>query len=153
VKHQLISGFVPERSVFNMDASTVEEALQKLLGRYFGARSSSTRTVASVLHKISQEEPVELTRDVILLHTHLPMVEESVIFLGVNRKPLKVPLATESPHVLVILLDPVGQDPALHLKALADIARLIRIPGVVEEMRQVKSFSQFIRMIEEKLEE
>jgi Kef-type K+ transport system membrane component KefB/mannitol/fructose-specific phosphotransferase system IIA component (Ntr-type) len=153
VKHRLISGFTPERCVFNMDASTVLEAVTILLSKYFGKSTANTKTISSILHTISQEEPVELAKDVILLHTHLPLVTEPLIFMGVNSRALDVPLATEAPHVIIILLDPLDQDPAVHLKNLADIARLIRIPQMVSDLRKVRNYDSFIRIVEQRIDE
>lgn len=150
---RLISGFTPERTLFGMDAADVAEAVSVLLSKYFGKRTANTRTVTAILEIISREEPVELTSDVILLHTHLPFVDDSVIFMGVNKKPLEVPLSTGGARVVVILLDPVDQDPGRHLKALADIARVIRLPGMTEALTRMKNFDSFSREVAARLEE
>jgi mannitol/fructose-specific phosphotransferase system IIA component (Ntr-type) len=70
-----------------------------------------------------------------------------VVFLGVSRNPLDVPLASGPPHILIILLDPVGQDPARHLQALADIARIIRLPDMVQVLRTVEDFDSLMAQI------
>jgi Kef-type K+ transport system membrane component KefB/mannitol/fructose-specific phosphotransferase system IIA component (Ntr-type) len=153
VEHRLISGFTPERTLFGMDAGGVSDAVATLLAKYFGKRTANTRTVTAILDTISREEPVELASDVILLHTHLPFVDDSVIFMGVNKKPLKVPLASGGARIVIILLDPVDQDPGRHLKALADIARVIRLPGMTEALRRMKNFDTFSREVTARLEE
>jgi len=143
----IFSTFTRGRTLLQMDVKTTAEAVRELLAAYFGARTANTHAVTDLLHTISQEEPVELTKDVVLLHTHIPYVDESVVFLGVSRNPLDVPLASGPPHILIILLDPVGQDPARHLQALADIARIIRLPDMVQVLRTVEDFDSLMTQI------
>ena len=148
---QVISGFAADRAVFGLDAKNAREAVSRLLARFFGNYSVSAQAISELLHTISQEEPVELVKDVALLHAHVPFVGDTVVFLGVTRQPLDIPLASGEPHILIILLDPVGQDPAKHLKALADIARIIRLPGLVAALREVQTFAQFGAEIEKRV--
>ena len=148
---RVISGFAADRSEFGMQISNTREAVTRLLSRYFGDHSLSASAIGELLHTISQEEPVELVKDVALLHAHVPFVTDTVVFLGVTRRPLDIPLPTGEPRLLIILLDPVGQDPAKHLKALADIARIIRLPGLVPALHEVRSFDQFRAEIEKRV--
>ncbi|MBN1359332.1 MAG: cation:proton antiporter [Sedimentisphaerales bacterium] len=140
----IFSTFTRDRTRLQMDAETIEDAVRELLSSYFGERSADTQVITRLLHTISQEEPVELTTDVVLLHTHVPNVSGSVVFLGVSKHPLNVPLASGEPHILIILLDPVGQDPARHLQALANIAGIIRLPDMVSVLRTARDFDNLI---------
>lgn len=143
----IFSTFTRDRTKLQMDVNTTEEAVRELLADYFGHQTANTQAVTALLHSISQEEPVELTKDVVLLHTHIPHVNEAVVFLGVSKHPLDVSLASGEPHILIILLDPVGQDPARHLQVLADIARIIRLPDMVQVLRTVRTFDDLIAEI------
>ncbi len=143
----IFSTFVRDRTRLQMDVETTEDAVRELLSGYFGRRTADAHAATSLLHSISQEEPVELTQDVVLLHAHVPYVTESVTFLGALQNPLDVPLASGGPHILVILLDPVGQDPARHLQALADIARIVRLPDMVQVLRTVRDFDSLMEEI------
>ncbi|MFW5742178.1 MAG: cation:proton antiporter [Spirochaetota bacterium] len=138
-----VARFAPERTLFALKSSTTEDAVAKLLSAHFGRRSPSAKAVSELLVTISREEPVELVEDVVLLHAHVPFVDDTVAFLGVSRRAFDIPVAGGRPHILIVLLDPVGQDPAKHLKALADIARLIRLPGLVPALREVKTYDEF----------
>ena len=148
---QVISGFAADRCEFGMQATNTKEAVNRLLSRYFGDHSVSASAIAELLHGISREEPVELVEDVALLHAHVPFVTDTVVFLGVTRQPFDIPLPSGEPRILIILLDPVGQDPAKHLKALADIARVIRLPGLVPALHEVRNFDQFRSEIEKRV--
>ncbi|HPC94616.1 MAG TPA: cation:proton antiporter [Sedimentisphaerales bacterium] len=140
----IFSTFTRERTKLQMDVTSTEQAIRELLRCHFDAGSDETCAITRLLHTMSQEELVELTKDVVLLHAHIPQVSGSVVFLGVSQAPLDVPLASGAPHVLIILLDPVGQDPARHLRALADIARIIRLPDMVPTLRTARDFDSLI---------
>jgi mannitol/fructose-specific phosphotransferase system IIA component (Ntr-type) len=132
----IFSTFTRERSRLLMDVTSTEQAIRELLSCHFREGSDEARAITRLLHTMSQQEPVELTKDVVLLHAHIPQVFGSTVFLGISQSPLDVPLASGEPHILIILLDPVGQDPARHLRALADIARIIRLPDMVQVLRE-----------------
>ncbi|MFW6289302.1 MAG: PTS sugar transporter subunit IIA, partial [Spirochaetota bacterium] len=142
-----VSRFSAERTLFAMKSATIEVAVAKLLSAHFGRRSTNAKAVSELLVSISRDEPVELVEDVVLLHAHVPFVDDTVAFLGVSRRAFDIPIAGGEPHIIIILLDPVGQDPAKHLRALADIARLIRLPGLVPALREVKSYDEFRREV------
>lgn len=130
-----------------MDVETTEEAVRELLSGYFGRRTADAHAATSLLHAISQEEPVELSQDVVLLHAHVPYVTELVTFLGVSKNALDVPLASGGPHILITLLAPIGQDPARHLQVLADIARIVQLPDMAQALRTVRDFDSLLAEI------
>ncbi|HNY77352.1 MAG: cation:proton antiporter [Sedimentisphaerales bacterium] len=140
----IFSTFTRERTRLQMDVTSTEQAIRELLSCHFREGSDEARAITRLLHTMSQQEPVELTKDVVLLHAHVPQVFGSTVFLGVSRSRLDVPLASGEPHILIILLDPVGQDPARHLRALADIARIIRLPDMVQVLRTAKDFDSLV---------
>ncbi|KMQ51220.1 Na+/H+ antiporter [Chitinispirillum alkaliphilum] len=138
------SVFRPQRMLFNMNTSSLNEMVFKLLQNEFRNDKALHNRLTSILCKIGREEPVELLQDVLLLHTYVPYLSETITFLGVSKKPLDVPLASGSPHIVIVLLDPVGQDPANHLRALSDIANLIRLPSIVDILKEVKDYGQLV---------
>ncbi|MDG5815907.1 cation:proton antiporter [Chitinispirillales bacterium ANBcel5] len=143
----LTSVFTPRRMLFNVETEDVQGLIYKLLGTHFSEHSPIHNRLATLIYKISQEEPVELVEDVVLLHTYVPYLSETLTFLGISKNSLNVPLASGKPHVVIILLDPVGQDPASHLRALADIANLIRLPGIVDVLKSALDFEELVERI------
>ncbi|MBN1836890.1 MAG: cation:proton antiporter [Spirochaetales bacterium] len=142
------SVFRKEHTLLQIGPRGTAEVLRALLSTHFRAEEAGAVTL--LLAAISREEPVELVADVALLHTHVPNVQDSVVFLGVSQSPLDIPLASGPPHSVVILLAPVGQDPAMHLQALADIARILRLPDMVSVLRAARSFEDILRAIARK---
>ncbi len=145
----ITSVFKPDRMILDATTTSVREMVGELVRTYFAADSQTREKLTSLLHQISQEEPVELVQDVVLLHTYVPYLNETLTFLGVSESSLDVPLASGAPHIVIILLDPVGQDPASHLRALSDIANLIRLPGIVDVLKEVRDFNQLAERINE----
>ena len=131
-----------DRSIFRIADSNPGTAVNLLLEKYFDRKAVSTRLMAETLNKIARDEPVELSPDVVLLHTHVPYVRESLLFLGTFRKPLRLPLVTGRARILIILLEPADQDPSLHLNALAAIVRCLRKPGMIETLLAARSYRQ-----------
>lgn len=140
---RVLAGFSQDRCSFTVKSRRVQDVVAELLAPSFGRWSLGTHEISRTLHAISQEEPVELMPDVVLLHAHVNHVEDSMIFLAVCQNGLDIPLVSGSPHILLVLLDPVGQDPARHLKALADIARVVKLPGMVPLLREIKNWPAF----------
>ncbi|MFW5812991.1 MAG: cation:proton antiporter [Fibrobacterota bacterium] len=142
--------FREERILLSLDTSDCREVIHKLLGRYY-QKGREMQRLEDELYLMSQNEPVELIQDVVLLHTYVKSVAETVTFLGVTNRPLDIPLAGGTPRVVIILLDPEGQDPAKHLEALANIAKLIRVPGIVELLEQVEDFDSLVVEVAERM--
>lgn len=126
----ITSVFKPSCVKFHIDSDSSQSAIEQILSLQFKIGSPVERKLTQVLVELSREEPVELVNDVVLLHTYITGIEKTKIFLGISAKPLSdIPLSSGAPHIVIILLDPIDQDPANHLKALADIANLIKIKG------------------------
>ncbi|MFW5774942.1 MAG: cation:proton antiporter, partial [Chitinivibrionales bacterium] len=140
---QIFTVFKEERILLSIDTSDCREVIHRLLGCYY-KQDKEMQRLEEELYLMSQHEPVELIEHVVLLHTYVKSVEETVTFLGVSSRPLEIPLASGTPRAVIILLDPEGQDPAKHLEALANIAKLIRIPGVVEILERVEDFDSLV---------
>ena len=141
--------FKEEYILLSIDASGSKDVIKQLLSRYLWENTRQKARLTEQLFHMGQEEPVELVQDVVFLHTYVSGLKKAVPFLGVSSQPLDIPLASGEPHVVIILLDPEGQDPSMHLESLASIAKLIRIPEIVEILREVKDFDSLVGRIAE----
>ncbi|AFG37199.1 cation:proton antiporter [Spirochaeta africana] len=137
--------FPQEHVVLNSSAGSIHQLLEKLLAGEFPRKQ--LKPMLARLQRISETEPVELISDVVLLHDHIAGIDEPRIFLGVCRKPLQLPLVRTAPHVVVVLLAPHDQDPARHLATLADIARIIRTPGMAASLRDTGSYTKLVQRV------
>lgn len=145
----LISICDPKRTLLKLDTSDTGKVLEALLGTHFGENNKVTIELSNHLYWMSQAEPVELVEGVVLLHHYVPYVVNSTVFIAVSRKPFNITQTEGRTNVLVVLLDPVKQDPEKHLKALAAIARIFRVPGIVEALIDAENFSDFKRALDD----
>jgi len=148
----ILSSFALDRCIFQGESGSTKEMISRLLSPTFGKFSSKLRDLSKLLFDISQEEPVELVQDVVLLHTHTRHVQESTVFLGVSKQPLDVPLSSTLPRIIAILLDPEGQDPELHLRALGDVAKVIRLSGLVPSLQKIRNYQEFTQEVTSRLQ-
>ena len=144
---RLIKGFSPEGFLFNQKAVSLKDLLGRLLAGHFRDAPAVIETVTGILWTIALEEPVQLTPGVVLLHTHLPLVKDTLFFLGVNKTPLKLSSVPDPCSVVIILLDPLDQDPTKHLNALTDIVRIISLPGMPDMLKEMDNFDSFSRAL------
>lgn len=146
VDREFFAKIFPEKqTLLQGTTGSMSSLLGKLLGGVLPKKYTST--VLQQLESIARTEPVELINDVVLLHDHIVGIQQPYIFLGVTRKPIELPLVQTPPHVFVVLLAPKDQDPARHLAMLADIARIIRTPGMVPHLRDVSTYSKLLERV------
>lgn len=124
-------GLTDARVRLDLDGLGLEPSLRILLGPSFAMQ---TAVLDDLVVRLLAVEPVELAPGAILLHAHVLAVEDSVVFLGVNHAAFAHPALSRPAQVLFVLLSAKQQPPELHLKALAQIARLVHAPGMVDRL-------------------
>ncbi|MFP4681913.1 MAG: cation:proton antiporter [Chitinispirillaceae bacterium] len=147
---RIFTVFREEHLLLSIDTADCRTVIYKLLRSHY-EESEEMRRLEEELYSMSQKEPVELIQDVVLLHTYGKNIDETITFLGVSTRPLDIPLASGSPRVVIILLDPEGQEPAKHLEGLANIANLIRVPGIVGVLEEADDFDSLVVQVAERL--
>jgi Kef-type K+ transport system membrane component KefB/mannitol/fructose-specific phosphotransferase system IIA component (Ntr-type) len=116
--------FLPAGHIqLDLDETTLSEAIYRLLSVEFLGEPGKLKRIANELVHISNTESVELLPGIVLLHTHIPEILTSTVFLGVNRNGWNLPNTTKDAEAMFILLSSVNAPPEIHLKALADIVR------------------------------
>lgn len=111
---------LPTRNIFRIDAETITEAIPALLNRRFN--SDETLLLSKELLEIAKNQPVELRENVILLHNHTSAIAEQTVLIGLLNKPVIIEQSTTPTKIIIILLGHPDQEPAVHLKKLAEIA-------------------------------
>ncbi len=101
-----------------------EAALQDLLKPSFGALPGVFEGVCEVVRQAAADFPIELVKDVVLVHGHTPFVAKPGLFVLVN--PDGLSLAGTHARVVLVLLGPEGGPPDRHLQVLSALARLVR---------------------------
>ncbi len=80
--------------------------------------------------RFPEREPIALAPGVLLLHGHEPGLAAPIAFIAAARgEGIRPPPPAEAARALLILLSPADQPPAVHLRALAELARAARHPA------------------------
>ncbi|MDP8234961.1 MAG: cation:proton antiporter [Candidatus Erginobacter occultus] len=122
-------------------------AIRRLLRPAFPGREEPAEKLAGVLSGIGTTEPVELIPGAVLLHSHVPEVEFSTAFLGVNRDGWELPHTSGPARVLFLLLSPRDAPPETHLQVLSELARLLHRPEVVERLTEAETREEALRVL------
>ncbi|WP_225073732.1 cation:proton antiporter [Desulfuromonas sp. CSMB_57] len=136
--------FKPGLTRWNIEGESIDEVLDAILACHHGAWARNEPERAEVVRALRREPAVELVPDVVLLHTYVPQVRKSTVFLGVANRPLDIRLPSGPPRVVIVFLDPVGHDPAQHLRILADLSKLLMRPDFVPLLRQVTGYEELV---------
>jgi hypothetical protein len=103
-------------------AASPEEAVKELMGEHFPKGSNA---VLDVMKKLFPLEPLELTPEMLLLHTHSEYIESPVILLGIHKDGMVFPRVHGRVHAFFVLVSPKDRT-SEHLQALTKIARMAR---------------------------
>ncbi len=140
--------FLPAEHVrLGLEGVDLEEAITRLLRAAFPGREDPAGKLAGILAGIGSTEPVELTPGAVLLHSHVPEVEFSTAFLGINRSGWELPHTTGPTRALFLLLSPRDGPPEAHLQVLAELVRLLRREGVVDSLTRAGSVEEALLVL------
>jgi mannitol/fructose-specific phosphotransferase system IIA component (Ntr-type) len=81
----------------------------------------------------------ELMPGVVLYHAHISGLHQPLLFVGISPRGLSIPRSSAQVHVVLALLSPEGGTPESHLRSLALIARLVRAPETIDQLRVAAS--------------
>jgi PTS system fructose-specific IIA component/PTS system nitrogen regulatory IIA component len=131
-----------------MRARTKEEAVRELLDML--SDEGVTFDYQAVIDSVREREEVENTsygHGFAFPHARTDAVSELFILIGISADGL----AEEAPdgvrvHVVCLLLTPT-HIAKLYLQTLSGLARLARMPGVMEELRSINRAPDFIRIV------
>ncbi len=150
-----ISLLPPEHIRLNLENTDIKNAILKLLNPTFPSEEELKKEISVSLKEMSDTEPMELLPGAVLLHAHIPHIESSTAFLGVNKTGWDIPHTTRKVKVLFLLLSSKEASPEVHLKALAELVGPIHHTqeNVVKKIIQSKSVGGIIDILSTEKEE
>jgi Kef-type K+ transport system membrane component KefB len=117
-----------------MRDTAIADGVRTLLASRFGGDRKALGRLAALFTEIAQKQPIELEPGVLLLHAHVPEVEEPLVFLGAKTAGFRLLALPDPVRVLVILCAPEGQPPEAHLAVLGEIAALFKDRALAERL-------------------
>jgi mannitol/fructose-specific phosphotransferase system IIA component (Ntr-type)/nucleotide-binding universal stress UspA family protein len=122
-------------------AGSWEPAIQSLLAEAMPTDLERRAGTARQIAASANDFPVELQPGVVLLHAHCEEVDEMQLHVARSSGGLTLPGLTHPAHLLLVLLTPREHPPQQYLQALGALARLLRQPGMIEQVRQAPTIA------------
>jgi PTS system nitrogen regulatory IIA component len=145
------AGLVDERRIFpDLAGSTLEEVLSEISHGF--ARTGVVSDGADLARRLVERERMGSTGlggGLAIPHCKLREIGDVVLGVGVSRRGVDFHAADGVPVRLVFLVLSPADAPALHLQALARISRVIRIPGVAEQLEKAKTAGEIATALKE----
>jgi Kef-type K+ transport system membrane component KefB/mannitol/fructose-specific phosphotransferase system IIA component (Ntr-type) len=136
-----------ENAVLGLGGGSVEVVIATVIAKRFGEHTDIAGYLTTLLVSLAKEEPIELTEGIVLVHTHIPMIEAHEILLSSSTAEIELPNMSAPVRALIIVLDPVGSPPELHLEILSRIVKLLQHPGVAEILKTGGSYRKLQRKL------
>ena len=114
-------------------------------------RAGRVKDRAAALKAIVDREAQGTTgigRGVAIPHGKHASIPHLIACCGISSEGIEFDSVDGEPvHLVIVLLANINQ-PGPHLQALAEIARLVKIPGFYRRVTQVKSVTEFLEILE-----
>ncbi len=137
---------IPEGNYFlntgERDPQTIFETITR------AGSFENRRVVYQQLLSVLNEYPIELTRDIVLIHIHTNQVDDYRIYLAVSNSGFVIPGIDSTPRLLVILLSPEDQPVQNHLNILSEISGMMMMDSFVSAILKAKDYGELLRLIE-----
>jgi Kef-type K+ transport system membrane component KefB/nucleotide-binding universal stress UspA family protein/mannitol/fructose-specific phosphotransferase system IIA component (Ntr-type) len=131
----------------DMQETAIMDGVRELLRGTFSSNRKALGRLSAQLTEIAQKAPIELEPGVVLLHAHVPEVEEPLVFFGARPAGFRI-LALESPaRIIVVLCSPESLPPEAHLATLGEIARLFNGTDLAGRLLAAKRASELARNV------
>jgi len=141
-----------------LDASSVkvgmvstdkEEAVEELIDLLVraGRLSDRSASIEAVMERESQQT-TGIGSGVAVPHAKHESIEKLTAALGISSQGIEFDSVDDKPVHLVFLIMARVDDPGPHIQALAEIARLLQIPGFYRKLIESESEADLLALIE-----
>ena len=134
----------------DLAGSTLEEALSELARRV--AAAGVVRDAGDLARRLLERERLGCTglgSGIAIPHCKHKEVGQIVLAIGSSREGVDFRAPDGVPVRLIFLILSPADAPALHLQALARISRLLRTPGLADNLRRAKTSEDIVDVLRE----
>lgn len=122
-----------------MESIDKDECFEELVDVLVRAGKISDRTAAvRALRDREEEASTGIGRGFAVPHGKTESAKGLVVAIGTSQDGIEFESIDEKPVRLVCMLFASPDEPGKHLQALAEVMRLVRIPGVVDKLAESK---------------
>lgn len=135
----------------NLSAPDTEGCIRKLVDVL--ERSSLIRSPEEVYEKLIEREKVMSTgigMGIAIPHARCPSLSRTIVTLAISNEGIEFKAIDGKPVKVVFLIVGPPEAASLHVKLLAQIARMIKNQGFADRLIQAKTGSEIIEIIKEK---
>jgi len=140
----LLKKIPPNNFHFKMNNSDIAELFAKITA---DESLVDGEEVKKQLLQIAGESPIELTKEIVLIHIHTAQVSDYQIYMAVSQCGFEIKGLETVPHAIVTLLSPADQPPQQHLKRLSEIARMVQVKQFTASLFSSTDYDSFLAML------
>lgn len=138
---------IPKKNfVFDYEEQNLEKFFDEISNIFFEGNRDIYYDLLSVMIK----SPIELSKDILLIHTHRNEVEDFSIHIAINKEGFKVDSIKSKPKIIITLLSPKSEPLKKHLRILSEIAKMVSDKDVSGSFMASASYDEFINRINTK---
>lgn len=132
--------------MFNIEENKPEKLFSLICGRFF----EGNREIYDDLVDIMIKSPIELSKDILLIHTHRSEVEDFSIYIATQKDGFEVESIKSRPKIIITLLSPKSEPLKKHLRILSEIAKMVVNKDTTGSLFAADSYAEFIKRIDTK---
>lgn len=138
-------------SIGGVHRATTPETFERFLSTLLRNNIPPSEVIhcQAILSEAANEFPIELAAGVALVHAHTDILQTSKLYLLSSKQPLQ--LSEVQADLVFVLLGPAAGPPNQHLQILSALARFIRKPEPLKELRQAKDDGTLLKVLHKNL--
>jgi Kef-type K+ transport system membrane component KefB/mannitol/fructose-specific phosphotransferase system IIA component (Ntr-type) len=147
INDTFINDLIPANNIyFDMSEKNPEIAFAKI---FKNSLSKNNQQVLQQIIDVLHDFPLELTQEIVLIHTRTNLVQEYQIYIAVNKTGFDIPKIDNNHKIMIILLSPIDKTTQSHLNILSQISRTVTQDRFVSSILESNNFAQFNEMCQE----
>lgn len=128
-----------ENFLINIKDSNPEKVISIISDNYF----NGNKEVYFDLINAMNNSPIELTKEVLLVHTHRDDVNDFMVYITCNPDGFDLKTINSRPRIIIILLSPKSEPRKKHLKMLAEISKLTLNKEITGNLIASENYEEF----------
>ncbi len=106
-----------------------------------------SENITTELSSVLRDYPIDLSPDILLIHTHTEQVQGSQIYPAVNRSGFDIPDSGSKPRILIVLVVPESQPVQQHLNILSQISRMVMVKTLTDNIIKADDYDHFLKLM------
>lgn len=138
-KMNLLNLVPKENFLINMKEANPDKIISIISDKYFDGNKNLYFDLVNAMNN----SPIELTKEVLLVHTHRDDVKSFKIYIASNPDGFDLNAIDSRPRVIIILISPKFETRKRHLKMLAEISKLTLNKEITGNLISSENYDDF----------